>query len=82
MIILTSWPWPTLTGYKGHRKVNIELIKNNDVDNIPVHEKFWNDSSIPESYQADKVVWPWANIKVQKGNAKANVKHVWDVENM
>ncbi len=43
MIILAKWPWPSL---KGHRKINIALVWDIDVENIPV--KFWKESNIPE----------------------------------
>ncbi len=39
-----SWPWPRVKCYNGHRKVNIKLVQDIDVENIPV--VFGKDPSI------------------------------------
>ncbi len=58
------------------KKVNIELIRDFDVETIFV--KFL------QSYRVHKAAWPWDSLKVQKGHTKVNAKLVRDfyVENI
>ncbi len=62
-----SWPWPSL---KGHRKVDIKIIR--DIDVVNTSAEFWMDPSIPEIVivLTNKVVLPGANIKVHKGHKR------------
>ncbi len=69
-MILARWPWPSL---KGHRKGNIELVRDMDMENIPV--KFWKDPNIQES--ANKVSWPWPSLK---GHRKVDIKIIRDID--
>ncbi len=72
------WTWSISKGQKGQTKVNIELVRDFDVENISV--KLQNDTdNFLQSFHVHKAAWPWASLKDRKGHTKVNVELVQDI---
>ncbi len=72
-------PWASLQVHKDHTKVNIELIRYVNVENIPIklQHLYWQ---YLRSYRIHKAAWPWVSLKVQKSHTKINIELIWDID--